>query len=71
MALEQSINGDSKTEGEIVGISKESGAPERWFLTSHQRAAITTTLKDMCEMQDNDRLSQHKEATSNKIKKDE
>ncbi|KAJ8034477.1 hypothetical protein HOLleu_21334 [Holothuria leucospilota] len=71
MALEQSINRDSKTKGGIGGISKEPGALERWFLTSHQRAAITTALKDMCDMQDNDRVSQHKEATSNRIKKDE
>ncbi|KAJ8026436.1 hypothetical protein HOLleu_31251 [Holothuria leucospilota] len=31
MALEESINRDSKTKGGIVGISKESGALERWF----------------------------------------
>ncbi|KAJ8024355.1 hypothetical protein HOLleu_34252 [Holothuria leucospilota] len=47
MALEESINRDSKTKGGIVGISKESGALERWFLTSHQWEAITTALKYM------------------------
>ncbi|KAJ8043970.1 hypothetical protein HOLleu_11300 [Holothuria leucospilota] len=71
MALEESINRDSKTKGGIVGISKESGALKGWFLTSHQREAITTTLKYMCDMQDNDCVSQHKEAASTRIKKDE
>ncbi|KAJ8038254.1 hypothetical protein HOLleu_15626 [Holothuria leucospilota] len=40
-------------------------------MTSHQRAEITTALKNKCNMQDNDRVSQHKEATSNRIKKNE
>ncbi|KAJ8034927.1 hypothetical protein HOLleu_21955 [Holothuria leucospilota] len=58
MALEQSINRDSKTKGGIVGISKESGALDRWFLTSHHRAAIITALKYMCDMQDNTKKQQ-------------
>ena len=48
MALEQSVNLDSKKQGGIVGITQKSGALERWFLTSHQRAAMTTATKDMC-----------------------
>lgn len=71
MALEQSINRNSKAKAGIVGISQEPGALEHWSLTSHQRVAITTGLKDMCDMQDNDYVSQHKEATNNRIKKDE
>ena len=48
MALEQSINCDSKLTGVLVGITKQDGGVERWFLTSHEREAITRSLKDMC-----------------------
>lgn len=47
MALEQSINVDSKSRGGIIGISQNPGALDRWFLTSHERASVTTALKDM------------------------
>ena len=33
MALEQSINADSKAKGGIVGISQRPGVLQRWFLT--------------------------------------
>lgn len=42
MALEQSINRDTKTKGGIVGISQKPRALERWFLTCHERAAVTS-----------------------------
>ena len=35
MALEQSINADSKSSGGVIGISQVSSALERWFLTVH------------------------------------
>ena len=38
MALEQSINTDSKSKGGIVGMSQGPAALERWFLTAHERA---------------------------------
>ena len=47
MALEQSINADSKSKGGIVGISQSPAALERWFLTAHERASITTALREM------------------------
>ena len=46
MALEQSINLDSKTNGGIIGISQKPGTLERWFLTSHERASITSAIKE-------------------------
>ena len=69
MALEQSINLDSKMKGGIIGISKRPEALERWFLTSHQRAAITTAVKEMCNMGDNE--GPHKEASPSRISRDE
>ena len=42
MVFEQSINADSKAQGGITGITKSPAALERWFLTCHERALITT-----------------------------
>ena len=36
MALEQSINAESKSRGEVIGISQSPSAFERWFLTIHE-----------------------------------
>ena len=47
MALEQSINADSKSKGGIVGMSQSPAALERWFLTAHERASVTTAFKEM------------------------
>ena len=41
MALEQSINADSKAKGGIIGISQTQSALDRWFLTIHERASVT------------------------------
>ena len=45
MALKQTINAGSKSKGGIIGISQNLGALDRWFLTSHERASVTTALK--------------------------
>ena len=41
MALQQSINLDLKSKGGIIGMCTKENAAEKWFLTSHERAAIT------------------------------
>ena len=71
MALEQSINLDSKTSGGIIGISKRPGALERWFLTCHERAAITAATKKMCDLHDSDRVGTHRERASKRVERDE
>ncbi|KAK3698753.1 hypothetical protein QZH41_004049 [Actinostola sp. cb2023] len=71
MALEQSINLDSKSKGGIVGISQNPEALQRWFLTSHERAAITTAVKQMCGINDPDRVGTHKEAAPKRVQRDE
>ena len=68
MALEQSINLDPKMKGRIIGITKRPEALERWFLTSHQRAAITTAMKDVCNMGESE--GPHKEASQSRISRD-
>eukprot|EP00794_Sanderia_malayensis_P004496 gene4496-5094_t len=70
MALEQSINADSKSKGGIIGISRNPGALDRWFLTSHERASVTTSLKGMF-LQESTHLDGHKEAAAKRIARDE
>ena len=70
-ALEQSINLDSKTTGGIIGISQRPGALERWFLTCHERAAITTAMKEMCALEDSDRVGTHREAAPRRMLRDD
>lgn len=72
MALEQSINADSKAKSVIVGISQRPGAPQRWFLTSHEREVITTSLKNMYGVEMTDRLGvAHTKASANSFTRDE
>ena len=71
MALEQSVNLDSKSKGGIIGISKNPDALQRWFLTSHERSAITTAVKQMCGINDSERVGTHKEAAPKRVQRDE
>jgi hypothetical protein len=70
MALEQSINADSKSIGGIIGISQNPGALDRWFFTSHARASVTTAVKDMY-MQERNNTDTHKEAATQRVARDE
>lgn len=70
MALEQTINADSKSKGGIKGISQNPGALDRWFLTSHERASITTAIKEMY-MQERVQVDVHKEASPKRVARDE
>ena len=69
MALEQSINADSKSTGGVVGKSQNPSALERWFLTIHERAAITTALKSMYGVLNNKQVV-HKEAAPKRVRRD-
>ena len=72
MALEQSINADSKAKGGIVGISQRPGVLQQWSLTSHERAAITTALKIMYGIEKTGHLGVPcKEASANQVTRDE
>ena len=70
MALEQSINIDSKSSGGVIGISQMRSALERWFLTIHERASITSALKAIYGLQDGKQAS-HKEAAARRVKRNE
>ena len=85
MAIEQSINLDSKTTVGIIGISQRPRAQARWFLACHERAAITTAIpccctlmceinniimRDMYALQDSDRVVTHREAEPRRMLRD-
>ena len=70
MALEQSVNLDSKTKGGIIGITQRPGALEKWFLTAHERAATTTATKDICGIRQTTGEA-HKESGKVRVKRDE
>ena len=44
---------------------------ERWFLTSHQWAAITHSLKEMCALDNYEWVGTHKEAAAARMKRDQ
>ena len=64
MALEQSANLDSKSKGWIVGITQKPEALERWFLTCHERAAITSAIKEIRGIEESERMGTHKKFIS-------
>ena len=71
MALGQTINLDSKTRGGIIGISLNPSALERWFLTGHERIAVTTATKQMCGIDDSSQTASHKESRKARKIRDE
>lgn len=72
MALEQSINADTKRKGGIIGISQSPAALNNWFLTAHERCAVTASLKEMYDAHDGNVVeTAHKEGTVPRIRRDE
>ena len=65
------MNLDSKSKGGIVGISQKEGALEGWFVTTHERAAVTTATKELCGMRNDVGSVRHKEGGSLRVKRDE
>lgn len=71
MAFEQSINADTKSKGGIVGISQRPAALQRWFLTSHERATVATSLKRMYAVEKQYRLGVSQKKSANRVTRDE
>ena len=63
MGIEQTINRESKTKGGIIGFSPKEGAVDRWYLTAHERSAITSATKEMSGVQEAGSSSSHKEGS--------
>ena len=62
LALEQSVNRDSKVKGGITSFTQHKEAVNRWFLTSHLRAKIVSSTKAICGDREsrNDTIQPHK-----------
>ena len=72
LALEQSINRDSKTKGGLIGSTRSDLTMNKWLLTSHFRADIVATTKKMCSIFDEPECSTvHKEAGQSRVSRDE
>ena len=63
MGIEQTINHESKTKGRTIRFSQKEGAVDRWYLTAHERSAITSATKEMSEVQEAGSSSSHKEGS--------
>ena len=68
MALKQTVSCISKSSGGTVGIANEEGSGERWALTVHLRAAVTTAFKSLCGLETLDNVPNN--LCSSKIKAD-
>ena len=66
MAFEQSVNCHSKSKLGIICFSKQEGALNRLFLTAHERAPITSTTNDICDIKEEED-SLHKEGEKARI----
>jgi hypothetical protein len=75
MALEQTMDKQSKSNGGIIGFSLNPNARDRWFLSNHIRAGMVESLKGMVVMDtswdDTDFTSGHKEDTETRMEADE
>lgn len=70
MAIEQTVNRDTKTPGGLIGMSTNASATQRWLLTAHDRAAIASSCRDLAGIV-HDKSSVHQEATPSRLKRDE
>ena len=61
MALEQGLNRDSKMKGVIIGVSHDENAVQKWTITAHLRAAVTSNFKVISELRKNEQLSSCKD----------
>jgi len=71
MALEQSVNLDSKSKGDIIGMSTKEDAVDRWFLTIHDRGATTEAVKALCGFENSNRIETHKDTGPSRLARDE
>ena len=55
LAIEQTCNRDSKTNGGMKGLTLNKGAVNRWLLSHHHRAAIMKECKLMAGRDENER----------------
>ena len=64
MGIEQTINRESNTKGGIISVSQKESTVDRWYLTAHERSAITSATKEMSGVQEAGSSSSHKEGSA-------
>ena len=62
MAIEQTVNRDTKSPGGLIDMSTNASATQRWLLTAHDHVAITSSCLDLAGIV-HDKPSVHREAT--------
>ena len=71
MAVEQGLNRDSKMKGGIIGVSHDENDVEKWTMTAHLRAAVTSNFKVMLKLRKNEQLSSCKDLCPITVRKSE
>ena len=66
MGLEQTLNKHCKTQGGLVGFSTKPSSVDRWFLTAHERATITSCTDQMLGINESRSGIKHKETGSSR-----
>ena len=69
--IEQTFNRDSKTPGGIVGFSRNKGAVERWVLTAHECAAVTSACYSLAGLDRDNSSTTHKDSTKHRMTRDQ
>ena len=69
--IEQTLNRNTKTKGDIIGFSLKKGAVQRWMLTAHARASFVDRCREMASSHPQDEIKGHKESGSVRKRRDE
>lgn len=70
LTIEQTINRHAKSNGGIIGFSRNYSAYYRWCVTRHARASYVAATLQMADMEDSDEYS-HKSTRPSEIKQNE
>ena len=69
MTIEQTINKQAKSQGEIIGFSQNQSAYQRWCITRHKRAAFVSLLEEQTGLDSTE--DAHKDNQKSEMKKSE
>ena len=71
LAIEQSVNRDTKMAGGIIGFSRKAGAVQRWVVNAHEKAEITSDCCKMAGVGSEAASTSHHDTLPSRIRKDE
>ena len=70
MALEQSMDKDTKKKGGIIGYTQDYNAVKKWTLTSHLRAAVYSNFTELVPVSQSNEEKELARSTINESEKD-